>query len=35
MNFSDQTPNLRNREAPLEIHGDEFRKLGHQLVDKI
>jgi glutamate/tyrosine decarboxylase-like PLP-dependent enzyme len=24
-----------NREAPLEIHGDEFRKLGHRLVDDI
>jgi aromatic-L-amino-acid/L-tryptophan decarboxylase len=24
-----------NREAPLEIHGDVFRKLGHQLVDDI
>jgi glutamate/tyrosine decarboxylase-like PLP-dependent enzyme len=35
MSFSYQTPNLRNREAPLEIHGDEFRKLGHQLVDQI
>ena len=35
MNFGKQTPNLRNREAPLEIHGDEFRKLGHQLVDRI
>jgi glutamate/tyrosine decarboxylase-like PLP-dependent enzyme len=35
MNFSNQTPNLRNREAPLEIHSDEFRKLGRQLVDQI
>jgi glutamate/tyrosine decarboxylase-like PLP-dependent enzyme len=35
MHFSNQTPNLGNREAPLEIHGDEFRKLGYQLVDKI
>jgi aromatic-L-amino-acid decarboxylase len=35
MNFSNQTPNLGNREAPLEIHGDEFRKIGYQLVDKI
>ncbi len=35
MSFSNQTPNLRNREAPLEIHGDEFRKLGYQMVDKI
>src|SRR3990172_5836960 len=35
MNFGKQSPNLRNREAPLEIHGDEFRKLGHRLVDEI
>ena len=28
-------PDLRNRRAPLEIHGDEFRKLGHQLVDDV
>jgi glutamate/tyrosine decarboxylase-like PLP-dependent enzyme len=26
---------LRNRRAPLEIRGEEFRKLGHQLVDEI
>ena len=32
---SDHNPDLRNREAPLEIHGDEFRKLGHRLVDDI
>lgn len=30
-----QAPELRHRDAPLEIHGDEFRKLGHQLVDDI
>lgn len=35
MNFSDQTSNLANREAPLEIHGDEFRELGYKLVDQI
>ncbi len=35
MNFSDNNSNLSNRAAPLEIHGDEFRKLGHQLVDEI
>jgi aromatic-L-amino-acid decarboxylase len=34
-NFETRAPDLRNREAPLEIHGDEFRKLGHQLVDDI
>ena len=35
MSYSNQIPNLSNRDAPLEIHGEEFRKLGHQLVDKI
>lgn len=35
MQFLDQTLNLRYREAPLEIHGANFRKLGHQLVDEI
>ena len=35
MNFRNQKSNLHNREVPLEIHGDEFRKLGYQLVDKI
>jgi aromatic-L-amino-acid decarboxylase len=35
MNFINQNPNLHNRKAPLEIRGDEFRKLGHQLVDDI
>ena len=29
------TFDLRDREAPIEIHGEEFRKLGHQLVDQI
>lgn len=35
MNDIIQTPDLNNREAPLEIHADDFRKLGHQLVDDI
>jgi glutamate/tyrosine decarboxylase-like PLP-dependent enzyme len=35
MNIHDQVPSLRNREAPLEMHGDEFRKLGYQLVNDI
>src|SRR6266550_139644 len=35
MSSDRHTSDLRNREAPLEIHGDEFRKLGHQLVDDI
>ena len=35
MTFNNQSPNTGDREAPLEIHGDEFRKLGHQLVDQI
>jgi aromatic-L-amino-acid decarboxylase len=35
MSSDSHAPDLRNREAPLEIHGDEFRKLGHQLVDDI
>ena len=35
MNFSNQTSDLSNREAPLEIHGDEFRELGYKLVDQI
>ena len=35
MNFSNKHLNLSNRAAPLEIHGDEFRTLGHQLVDEI
>src|SRR6185369_12956493 len=30
-----QTSDLREREAPLEMHGDEFRQLGHRLVDQI
>jgi hypothetical protein len=35
MNSDSHSPDLRNREAPLEIHSDAFRKLGHQLVDDI
>jgi glutamate/tyrosine decarboxylase-like PLP-dependent enzyme len=35
MSSAGPTRDLRDREAPLEIHGDEFRKLGHQLVDEI
>jgi len=35
MSFDKHTPDLRNREAALEIHGDEFRKLGHKLVDDV
>jgi glutamate/tyrosine decarboxylase-like PLP-dependent enzyme len=35
MKFLDKTLNLRYRQAPLEIHGNEFRQLGYQLVDKI
>ncbi len=32
---NDQRMQLRAREMPLEIHGSEFRRLGHQLVDQI
>lgn len=35
MTPTDPHPALRNREAPLEIHGDDFRELGHHLVDQI
>lgn len=35
MTSDSSVPDPRNREAPLEIHGDEFRRLGHQLVDDI
>lgn len=35
MKFLDQTLNLRYREAPLAMRPDNFRKLGHQLIDKI
>ena len=35
VNSNNQTSDLNNREAPLEIHADEFRKLGHQLVNEI
>lgn len=35
MKFLDPTLQLRYREAPLSMRGDEFRTLGHQLVDRI
>lgn len=35
MKFLDPTLQLRYRTAPLAMHGVEFRKLGHALVDKI
>jgi len=35
MSLNNRAKNPGNREAPLEIHGEEFRKLGHQLVDQI
>ena len=35
MSSDSPATDLRNRNAPLEIRGDEFRKLGHQLVDDI
>ena len=35
MNYTSQKSDLEKRKAPLEIHGDEFRKLGHKLVDDI
>ena len=35
MKFLDPTLQLRYRSAPLAMHGVEFRKLGHELVDKI
>jgi aromatic-L-amino-acid decarboxylase len=35
MKILDQTDNLRNRQASLEMEGQQFRVLGHQLVDKI
>ena len=35
MKFLDQTLRLRYREAPLAMRSDNFRKLGHQLVDDI
>jgi glutamate/tyrosine decarboxylase-like PLP-dependent enzyme len=33
--LSKETSGLRDRKAPIEIHGEEFRKLGHQIVDQI
>lgn len=35
MKFLDPTLQLRYREAPLAMRGNEFRTLGHQLVDRI
>lgn len=35
MKFLDPTLQLRYREAPLAMRGNEFRALGHQLVDRI
>lgn len=35
MEFLDQTRNLRYRAAPLEMESQQFRALGHQLVDRI
>lgn len=35
MNSGHPQADLRHREAPLEIQGDDFRKLGHRLVDQI
>src|SRR5215211_5688432 len=35
MSSDSHARDLRDRQAPLEIDGDEFRKLGHQLVHDI
>ncbi|MCE7988852.1 MAG: aspartate aminotransferase family protein [Caldilinea sp. CFX5] len=35
MKFLDPTLKLRYRQAPLNMHGAEFRQLGHELVDRI
>jgi glutamate/tyrosine decarboxylase-like PLP-dependent enzyme len=35
MNPGSPSHDLRHRQSPLELHGDEFRALGHQLVDRI
>ena len=35
MNSEARASGLTVREAPLEIHGDEFRKIGYKLVDQI
>ncbi|MBE0688327.1 MAG: aminotransferase class V-fold PLP-dependent enzyme [Anaerolineaceae bacterium] len=35
MRLSNLQVNLNKREAPLEMHADEFRKVGYQLVDQI
>lgn len=35
MNNENQSGDLRQRHAPIALDGDEFRRLGHQLVDQI
>lgn len=35
MDTARQTPDLHHRKAPLEMSGDEFRAVGHRLVDLI
>jgi glutamate/tyrosine decarboxylase-like PLP-dependent enzyme len=35
MSIHNTQVNLKKREAPLEMHADEFRKVGYQLVDQI
>ncbi|HSM26429.1 MAG TPA: aminotransferase class V-fold PLP-dependent enzyme [Anaerolineaceae bacterium] len=35
MSINNSHVNLNKREAPLEMHADEFRKVGYQLVDQI
>ena len=35
MTTNNKFPNLSNRDAPLEMHGEEFRELGHQLIEDI
>lgn len=35
MSIRNLSVNLNKREAPLEMHADEFRKVGYQLVDQI
>src|SRR3989304_7009992 len=35
MNAGHQTPDLRHRKAPLAMNGDEFRFVGHRLVNQI
>ena len=35
MGTNDPNSHLRNRDVPLDINANEFRKLGHQLVDQV